>query len=140
MIFNVRQIEYTNIVVEYRVSDASKLLSTLASSGIDFLAYEATSIEGKQTLFTLFSDNAQKMAKVADKHGFKVDGPYSAILVKGDEEIGALAAIYDKLSQANISVDESSGIAHINGGYGVILYIKQEDCREALMALRNKSS
>jgi hypothetical protein len=140
MLFNVRQIEYTNIVVEYRVSDASKLLSTLASGGIDFLAYKATNIGGKQTVFTLFSDSAQKMAEVADKHGFKVDGPYSAILVKGDEEIGALAAIYEKLSQANINVDESSGIAHIKGGYGLILYIKQEDCKEALMALRNKSS
>jgi hypothetical protein len=140
MIFDVRQIEYTNIVVEYRVSDASKLLSTLVSSGIDFLAYKATPIEGKQTLFTLFSDNAQKMVEVADKHGFKVDGPYSAILVKGDEQIGALAAIYEKSSQAHINVDESSGIAHINGGYGVILYIKQEDCREALMALQHESS
>jgi hypothetical protein len=139
MFFNVRQIEYANIVVEYQVSEASKLLSALAGGGIDFLAYKATSsIEGKQTLFTLFSENAQKMVEVARKHGFKVDGPHSAILVKGDEEIGALAAIYERLSQANINVEESSGMAHINGGYGVILYIKQEDCREALSALQRK--
>ena len=69
MDFDARQIEYNNIVVEHRISDAFKLLSTLAGSGIDFLAYKATSIEGKQTLFTLFSDNAQKMAEVADKNG-----------------------------------------------------------------------
>ena len=139
MSFNVREVEYNNISVEYRVSDASKLLSTLASSGIDFLAYKATSTNEKRTLFTLFSENARKMTEIADKKGFKVDGPYSAILVAGDEEIGALAAIYEKLSQANINVDESSGIAHINGGYGVILYIKQEDCKRALIALQNES-
>jgi hypothetical protein len=137
MNFNIRQVEYANIAVEYHVSDASKLLSTLAGSRIDFLAYKATSINAKGTVFTLFSDNAREMVEVAEKKGFKADGPYSAILVTGDEEIGALAAIYERLSQANVNVDESSGIAHINEGYGVILYLKQEDCKRALKALQN---
>lgn len=140
MDFNVRQIDYNNIAVEYRVGDASKLLSMLARNGIDFLAYKATPVDSKRTVFTLFSDDARKMAEVAEKEGFSVDGPYSAILVKGDEEVGALAAIYEKLSQANINVDESSGIAHINEGYGVILYVKQQDCRKALIAIQDKSS
>ena len=140
MKFDIREIEYNRIEVEYRVSDASKLLSALAEKGIDFLAFKATSINGRRTLFTLFSDNAQNMVEVAGQNGFRVDGPYSAIWVKGNEEIGALAAIYERLSQANINVDESSGMAHINGGYGVILYIKQEDCRKALTALGGDSS
>lgn len=135
MNLDVRQVEYNNITVDGRVGDAHRLLSTLAGSGIDFLAFQATVIEGKRTLLTLFSDSARKMAEIARKEGFIVDGPHCAISVKGNEEVGALAAIYGRLSQANIDVDESSGIAHINGGYGVILSIKQEDCGRALAAL-----
>jgi hypothetical protein len=107
-----QEIEYNRIEVEYRVSDASKLLSALADNGIDFLAFKATSINGRRTLFTLFSDNAQNMVEVAGQNGFRVDGPYSAIWVKGNEEIGALAAIYERLSQANINVD-GPGMAHM---------------------------
>jgi hypothetical protein len=71
----------------------------------------------------------------AIKTGLKLDGPYFAVIITGDEEPGALAEIYRKLSRARIDVEESSGIAHINGGYGVILYLKQEDCDKAIAAL-----
>ena len=71
----------------------------------------------------------------AIKVGLKLDGPYFAVIITGDEEPGALAEIYRKLSRARIDVEESSGIAHINGGYGVILYLKQEDCDKAIAAL-----
>jgi hypothetical protein len=56
-------------------------------------------------------------------------------LIKGDEEPGALADIYKRLSRAGIQVNEASGIADINAGYGVILYLNQEDCGKAVAAL-----
>ena len=52
-----------------------------------------------------------------------------------DDESGALADIYEKLSQENINVKESSGIADINSGYGVVIYLVQEDCEKAMAAL-----
>ena len=135
MKINAKQIIYYNIEVDYRISEASKLLSLLANNKIDFLAYRATSTESKKTVFTLFSENAQKISDVANANGLKADGPHSAILVTGNEEIGALAFIYEKMAQANIDVYESSGIAHINGSYGVILYLKPIDCNRAITVL-----
>ena len=59
-------------------------------------------------------------------------------IVKGDnDESGALADIFEKLSQADIDVGESSGIADINGSYGVILYLEQEDCEKAVAVFEN---
>jgi hypothetical protein len=76
------------------------------------------------------------MTDGAKKAGLKLDGPHSALLIKGDnDESGELADIYEKLSQADIHVHESSGIADIKGSYGVILYLKQEDCEKAMAAL-----
>ena len=65
----------------------------------------------------------------------ELDGPYSALIIQGEDESGALADIYEKLSQAGINVNESSGIADIKGWYGVILYLEQEDCEKAAAAL-----
>lgn len=72
----------------------------------------------------------------AKKAGLTIDGPHSALLVQGDDKSGALADIYEQLAQADITVYESSGIAGIKGGYGVVLYVKQEDCERAMAVLQ----
>ena len=73
----------------------------------------------------------------AGKSGLTLDGPYPGLSVKGyDDESGKLAGIYDKLSQAGISVYESSGIANIKESYGVVLYLNQGDCDKAIAVLK----
>lgn len=53
-----------------------------------------------------------------------------------DDESGECARVHEKVFQAGIHLLESSGIADIKGGYGVVLYVKQEDCEKALAALK----
>jgi hypothetical protein len=137
MALDILQVEYYNITVDDRITNASKLLSTIADAGVDFHAFKAIPVKVNRTQFTLFAKDSAKMTDGAKKSGLELDGPYSALLIKGDEEAGALADIYKKLSQAGIQVDEASGIADINTGYGVILYLKQEDCAKAMNVLKN---
>ena len=132
MALEFRRVEYYKITVHGHIAEGSKLLTTIADSGVDFLAYKAIPLEPKRTQFTLFPIDGSKMTAWAIKAGIDLDGPYSAVIITGDEKSGALAEIYRKLSQAGIQVKESSGIAHVNGGYGVVLYLKQEDCDKAM--------
>jgi len=136
MAFNILQVEYYNITVPGRIPDAANLISTIAATGVDFHAFKATPLEPDRTQFTFFAKDSSKMTDGAQKAGLKLDGPYSALLIKGDEKSGALADIYEKLSQAGIQVDEASGIADINAGYGIILYLKREDCDKAMNILK----
>jgi hypothetical protein len=135
MTLKYKKVEYYNITVQGHVAESSKLLTTIADAGVDFLAYKAIPLEQNRTQFTLFPVDGSQMTAGAIKAGLKLEGPYSAVIITGDEKPGALAEIYRKLSQAGIQVEESSGIAHINGGYGVVLYLKQEDCDKAVAAL-----
>ena len=136
MAFDIKRVEYYNIAVEGHVGEGSKLLSVFAGVGVSLLAFKAVPLEPMRTRFTLFPDDGLKMNDGAKKAGLNLDGPHSAVLIQGDDESGALADIYEKLSQAHINVYESSGIADIKGGYGVILYVKQEDCEKAMAALK----
>jgi len=136
MALDIKKIEYYNITVEGHVGEGSKLLSVFADVGVNLLAFKAVALKPMRTQFTLFPDNGLKMNDGAKKAGLNLDGPHSAVLIKGDnDESGELADIYEKLSQADINVHESSGIADIKGSYGVILYLKQEDCEKAVAAL-----
>lgn len=135
MALEINKVEYYNIIVQGDIAEGSILLTTIADAGVDFLAYKAIPLDPNRTQFTLFPIDGSKMTNGAIKAGLKLEGPYSAIIITGDEKPGALAEIYRKLSQASVQVEESSGIAHVNGGYGVVLYLKQEDCDKAMAAL-----
>jgi hypothetical protein len=135
MAFDIKSVEYYYITVEDKVGEGFKLLSVFAGVGVNLLAFEAVPLGPMRTQFTLFPDDGLKMTDGAKKAGLTLDGPHSALLVQGDDESGALAGIYEKLSQADINVYASNGIADIKGGYGVILYFKQEDYEKAVAAL-----
>ena len=136
MALDIKQVEYYNISINGQIADASKLLSTIVGAGVDFHAFKAIPLEPNRTQFTLFAKDSTKMIDGAKKSGLNLEGPYSALLIKGDEKSGALDEIYKKLSQAGIQVGEACGIADINAGYGVILYLKQEDCVKAMTVLK----
>jgi hypothetical protein len=135
MDLDIKKVDYYHITVEGHVAEGSKALAAIAEAGVDFLAYKAIPIESGRTRFTLFPIDDAKMAQAAEKAGLPLDGPYPAILIIGGERPGALAEIYGKLSRAGIAVEESSGIAHVRGSYGVILYVKREDRDAAAAAL-----
>jgi len=136
MAFDIKRVEYYHITVKGHAGEGSKLLSVFAAVGVNLLAFKAVPLEPLRTQFTLFPDDGLKMNAGAKKAGLNLDGPHSALLIQGDDESGALADIYQKLSQADIHVYESSGIANIKGGYGVLLYVEQEDCEKAMAALK----
>lgn len=138
MTWEIKKVEYHNITVDGAAGEGAKLLSQVAGFGVNLLAYKAIQLEPSlSTRFSLFPDDSSKMSNGAKKAGLDIDGPYSALFIKGDEdESGALADIYERLSRAGIFVRESSGIANIKESYGVILYLNQDDCDKAVAVLQ----
>jgi hypothetical protein len=136
MAWDIEQVEYYNLTVDGHAGEGAKLLSVFAEAGVNLLAFKAVPVDPMRTRFSLFPDDSLKMNEGAKKAGLRLDGPHSALLIKGyDDESGALADIFEKLSQADIRVYESSGIANIKRSYGVVLYLEQEDCEKAMAAL-----
>jgi len=132
----IKKVEYYNITVDGNAGEGYKLLSVFAGVGINLLAFKAVPVEPMRTRFSLFPDDSSKMKDGAKKAGLNLDGPHSALIIKGyDDESGECANIHEKLSQAGINVYESSGIANIKESYGIVLYLKEEDCEKAMAAL-----
>ncbi len=135
MTLEILQIAGYTITVAGQITRASALLATIAGAGVDFHAFKAVPAPPDRTQFTLFAKDSTRMLAGAKASGLALEGPSFALLIKGNEEAGALAGIYETLSQAGIQVDEAYGIADIHAGYGVILYLKQEDCDKAMTVL-----
>jgi len=135
MPLDIRRVDYYSLTVEEHVAEGAAMLGTIVGAGVDFLAYKAVPVGAGRTRFTLFPIDGSKLEDGAAKAGLAVDGPHPAVLIVGDERPGALADIYGKLASAGIAVEESTGIAHINGGYGIVLYLRPEDRDRAIATL-----
>ena len=75
------------------------------------------------------------MEDAAKKAGIAVDGPHPALLVQGDDKLGVLAEIHEKLYDANVHVFASSGVSDGRGGYGYVIYVRPEEYERAAEAL-----
>ena len=135
MAYRIRRVEYFYAQVKDRPGEAYKILSLLADLGVNLLAFNAVPIGPKRTQLTMFPEDSHKLEHEAKKSGLSLDGPHSAILVQGDDELGALAGIHAKLFQENINIFASNGVTDGTGSFGYIVYVRQEDYERAAKAL-----
>ncbi len=65
-----------------------------------------------------------------------LEGPHHALLVRGDDELGSLAGIHQRLYEADINVYASSGVTDGSGSYGYLIYVKEDDFERAVTTLK----
>lgn len=135
MAFGIRRVDYFYTTVKDQPGEAYKLLSLLASLGINLLAITAVPFGPMNTQLTIFPEDSLKLQNEAQKAGLKLEGPQPALLVQGDDKLGALAEVHMKLYEANVNVYASSGISDGKGSYGYIIYVRPDDYERATEAL-----
>lgn len=97
MAFNIRRADYYYTLVKADPEEGYKLLADFAELGVNLLAFTAIPFGPMRSQLTLFPDDALKMEDAAKKAGVALDGPHPALLVQGDDRLGVLAEIHEKL-------------------------------------------
>ncbi len=131
----ILQAEYYYTSVQDQPGEAYKFLSQLADIGVNLLAFTAIPMGPDRTQFTLFPEDSNKLIDAANNAGFQVDGPHPAILVQGDDELGALSKMHKKLFDAGVNVYASNAVTDGKGSFGYIVYVRPEEFDNAIKAL-----
>jgi hypothetical protein len=135
MSFRIQKVDYFYASVHDEPGEAYKILTLLAEMDINLLAFTAFPTGPMKTQLALFPQDANKLGDHARKAGLDLDGPHHAILVQGDDELGALATVHANLYRSNVNVYASTGVSDGKGSYGYVLYLKPEDLDRAVEAL-----
>jgi hypothetical protein len=138
--FQIHRVEYFYCTVKQEPNEAYELLSQLARLGVNLLAFTAVPMGPSSTELTLFPEDALRLQSAARKAGLVLIGPYSALLVQGDDELGALAGIHARLHAARVDVYASSGVTDGRGHYGYVIYLRPEEFERAVAALEGVGS
>ncbi len=131
----IRPVEYFTTTLHDTPEAASQLLSTLATKGINLLAFNAIPVGLQATQLVLFPEDPERFAVFARRPGITVAGPQRAFLIQGDDELGALARLHARLADAHVHPFASSGVTDGRGGFGYILYVRDGEYAAAAQAL-----
>jgi len=135
MSHTIRRVEYFYVTVRDEPGQAYELLSQLRRLGVNLLAFTAVPLGPDATQLTLFPEDAHKLREAAIAARLEYNGPHRALLIQGDDELGALERIHARLAGANVNVYASSGVADGRGHFGYVIYVRPEEHERAVRAL-----
>ena len=135
MAFHIRRVDYFYTRVKDQPGEAYQVLSKLADLDVNLLAFIGVPMGPVSTQLTLFPEDTTKLQEAAEMAGMVLDGPNRALLVQGDDELGVLASVHEKLYQANVNVYASYCAADGRGSFGYIVYVRPDEYERAVAAL-----
>ncbi|MDX1632261.1 MAG: hypothetical protein R3234_10390 [Thermoanaerobaculia bacterium] len=131
----ISSVDYFHATVQEQPGGAYNLLSRLAQAGVNLLAFNAVPVGPEHTQLVLFPDDPDRFVDVAERTDLGISGPAHAFLIQGDDELGALARIHRQLLDAEVDVYASTGVTDGRGGFGYVVYVRDEDHEKAARAL-----
>jgi hypothetical protein len=132
---SISRVFYFNTTVRDQPGEAYRALESLAGLGINLLAFTATPIGPTSAQLTLFPEDTALLTAAAKKANLSLDGPHPALLVRGDDKLGALAVIHETLYAADVNVYASSGVTDGRGSFGYVVYVRPDQFEQACKAL-----
>lgn len=135
MAVKIRKVDYFYTAIKDRPGEGYQVLSMLGELGVNLLAFASITTGPDHNQLTIFPEDSHKLEHAAAESGLTLDGPHPALLATGDDRLGAVAGIHQKLADANVNVFASSGVSDGSGCFGYVIYVRPEDIKRAAEAL-----
>lgn len=129
----IRLVDYFYIETPDKPGEAARTLNQLKEARVNLLAFSGFP-KGKRSQLDFIPEDSAAFRAVAKQAKLKVKGPKKGFLVQGDDRIGALAELLNKLAAAKINVTATDAICAGANRYGVILWVKPRDVKRAAKA------
>jgi len=131
----IRRVQYYTANVTDRIGSAYQVLSELAKSKNNLLAFSCIPVGPSSLQVTLFPDDANQLERTSGSMGLTLTPPQHAFLLQGDDEIGALTDVHRQLYDAKVDVYAANGVSDAGGSFGYLLYVRPDDYERAARIL-----
>jgi hypothetical protein len=135
MSYTIKRVDYYHLTVKDQPGVAYQMLEQFAEQGVNLLAFSAAPTGPSSTQLTIFPEDSHNFEGLVKKLGLSTFGPFSAFIVNGSDELGALVYIHRVLYMANVNVYASNGVTDGKNSYGYILYVRHDEYEKAAQAL-----
>ena len=132
---HIYSVDYYYTTVEDSPGQGCKFLEMLAQEDVNLLAFNAFPVGRDRTQLVIYPLNSTWLGDLARNQGLRLVGPHHAFMVHGDDELGALTGIHQKLCDEEINISSSNGISDGRGGYRYIMHVHPDDYERSLKVL-----
>jgi len=132
---SVRRADYFHVTVEDKPGEAQRLLEFCSAHAVSLLNITTFPLEDGKAQIDFFPVNTEKLQRAAEEAGFELIGPKKAFVIQGEDRLGVLTEHHLRLANAGVNVYASNGTITGLGGFGYVLWVKDEDYEKAAQAL-----
>ena len=126
----VRLVEYFYITAPDKPGEGARALKALKDAGIDLLAFSGFP-SGRRAQLDFIPADPTAFKQAAKRSKWKVVGPKRGFLVQGDDRVGAVADLLERMGAAKINVTAIDAVSVSEGRYGAVLWVAPKDVKKA---------
>lgn len=130
----IRSVDYYYIETPDKPGEAARVLSQLREAGVNLLVFSGFP-KGRRAQLDFVPADPAAFKAVAKQGRWKLTGPKKGFLIQGDDRVGAVADLLQRLADAKINVTATDAVCAGADRFGVILWVKPRDVKRAARAL-----
>jgi hypothetical protein len=130
----VRIVDYFYVSAPNKAGEGARALTTLKDAGVNLLAFSGFP-QGRRAQMDFVPADPAAFKQAAKKAKWKVVGPKRGFLVQGDDRVGAVADLLERLGSAKINVTAIDAVSITDGRYGAIFWVAPNDVKKAAALL-----
>ena len=110
-------------------------MAGLAAQGVDLLAFSCFPAAGRRAQLDLVPADSAKLKRAAKKLALTLSAKKVGFLLRGDNRVGAMTGVLDKLAAAKINVTACDAVTSGGGRFGAIFWVKPKAVAKAAKVL-----
>src|SRR3990172_4592406 len=131
----IRVVEYYTVDVHDRPGEGYWVYSRLKEAGVNLLgACGFPTRRGKAPL-SLVPETPKALVAAAEECECELSPPKRAFLIQGEDHVGALADVYERLEKRGINIVAAQAVTGGEGRWGMLLWVKPAEVAKAAKAL-----
>ncbi len=132
--------EVTNVVyyvgmIADKPGEGARVLNAFKEAGVNLTAFLGYPKARKAEVVIAVEEKAPALGPIAKKVGLTLGKKQKALLVTGEDQPGALAAVMEKLAAANINVVSSHAVTGGGGRWGALITVAPAALKKAAKVL-----
>jgi hypothetical protein len=129
-----RLVEYFYITAPQKPNEGARVLNTLKDAGVNLLAFSGFP-QGRRAQLDFVPADPAAFRQAAKRAKWKVVGPKRGFLVQGDDRVGAIAELLERLGGAKINVTAIDAVSVGEGRYGALFWVAPKDVKKTAALL-----
>jgi hypothetical protein len=124
-----RLVEYFYITLPNKPGEGARALHTLKEAGVNLLAFSGFP-QGRRAQLDVVPADPAAFKRAAKQAKWKVVGPKRGFLVQGNDRVGAVAELLERLAAAKINVTAIDAVSVEDRRYGAIFWVAPKDVKK----------